>query len=109
MKVFVTATLAGFALLLTTLIPVRAGWDPNKEQKELKSADEAIAAFKKKDASLKAFFDKAHAYVVFPKIAKGGIGIGGAHGKGLVFEKGDVYDIPFFASACRAASRVPLH
>lgn len=90
MKIFATTTLAGLALVLTTLNPVSAGWDPNKEQKELKKANEAMVAFKKKDPSLKTFFDKAHAYVVFPKIAKGGIGIGGAHGKGLVFKKGQV-------------------
>ena len=30
------------------------------------------------------WFDAAYAYAVFPKVGKGGIGIGGAHGKGLV-------------------------
>ena len=34
------------------------------------------------------FFDKSYGYAVFPTIAKGGIGIGGAHGKGKVYEKG---------------------
>lgn len=89
-KLVATATLTMLAVIFTTLAPVSAGWDPKKEEKELKNANEAIAAFKKKDASLKTFFDKAHAYVVFPKIAKGGIGIGGAHGKGLVFKDDQV-------------------
>ena len=34
------------------------------------------------------FFDSAHAYVVFPTIGKGGIGIGGAHGSGRVYRQG---------------------
>src|SRR5262245_23420537 len=35
-----------------------------------------------------AFFDKCHGYAVFPSIGKGGIGVGGAHGSGRVYEKG---------------------
>jgi lipid-binding SYLF domain-containing protein len=35
------------------------------------------------------FFNNSHAYAVFPSIGKVGIGIGGAHGKGKVFEKGE--------------------
>jgi len=34
------------------------------------------------------FFDKSYGYAVFPTIGKGGIGIGGAHGSGKVYEKG---------------------
>lgn len=50
----------------------------------------AIDLFKKSDSGLKKFFDKSEGYVVFPSIAKGAVGIGGAHGKGQVFEKGKV-------------------
>ena len=35
-----------------------------------------------------AFFNSAYGYAVFPTIGKGGIGIGGAYGKGRVYEKG---------------------
>ena len=34
------------------------------------------------------FIDNAYGYAVFPSIGKGGIGIGGAHGKGEVFRGG---------------------
>ena len=34
------------------------------------------------------FIDDAYGYAVFPSIGKGGIGIGGAHGKGEVFVGG---------------------
>jgi lipid-binding SYLF domain-containing protein len=46
----------------------------------------AIALFKEADPSLKAFFDSSYGFAVFPKVGKGGIGVGGAHGKGLVFK-----------------------
>ena len=35
------------------------------------------------------FIDDAYGYAVFPSIGKGGIGIGGAHGKGEVFVGGE--------------------
>jgi lipid-binding SYLF domain-containing protein len=34
------------------------------------------------------FFEKSYGYAVFPTIGKGGMGIGGAHGKGRVYAKG---------------------
>jgi lipid-binding SYLF domain-containing protein len=34
------------------------------------------------------FFDRAHGYAVFPTVGKGALGIGGAHGKGRVYEQG---------------------
>ena len=34
------------------------------------------------------FIDTAYGYAVFPSIGKGGVGIGGAHGKGEVFRGG---------------------
>ena len=48
-----------------------------------------IAAFRKAEASGR-FFKNAHGYAVFPTIGKGGVGIGGAYGKGKVYEKGKV-------------------
>ena len=35
------------------------------------------------------FFESSYGYAVFPNIGKGGIGIGGAHGKGRVYVGGD--------------------
>jgi lipid-binding SYLF domain-containing protein len=53
-------------------------------------SQQAIAAFQSKDSTLKTFFDKAEGYAVFPNIAKGGLIVGGAHGDGLVYQKGSV-------------------
>jgi len=51
--------------------------------------DDTIAIFRKAEESGK-FFKNAYGYAVFPTIGKGGIGIGGAYGKGRVYEKGKV-------------------
>ncbi|MEO8486371.1 MAG: YSC84-related protein [Betaproteobacteria bacterium] len=48
---------------------------------------DTINLFKKAGQSAR-FFNTAYGYAVFPSIGKGGIGIGGAHGSGRVFEKG---------------------
>ncbi|MEH6625732.1 MAG: YSC84-related protein [Motiliproteus sp.] len=78
-------------LMLTT---AQAGWNPFDNEKagnqgvgdnEISST---IAKFKNKDPDLKVFFSKAHGYAVFPTVAKGGIGIGGAYGEGKLYEKG---------------------
>ena len=63
-----------------------AGWNPDKKS----DAQHAIMEFKKADPSLKRFFNSAHGYAVFPTVGKGGIGIGGAYGSGVVFAKGKV-------------------
>ena len=48
---------------------------------------DTINVFKQAGAS-GAFFNKAYGYAVFPTIGKGGVGLGGAFGKGRVYEKG---------------------
>ena len=48
---------------------------------------DTIAVFKKAGESGK-FFNTAYGYALFPTIGKGGVGIGGAYGKGRVYEKG---------------------
>ncbi len=48
---------------------------------------EAKAEFLKQDEGLKATFDKASGYVIFPSVAKGGLGIGAARGTGQLYEK----------------------
>jgi lipid-binding SYLF domain-containing protein len=47
-----------------------------------------IAKFKAKDPGLARVFASAAGYVVFPTVGKGGIGIGGARGKGWVYQRG---------------------
>ncbi len=44
----------------------------------------------KKSESVQPFFKSAYGYAVFPTVGKGGIGIGGAYGKGQVYRGGKV-------------------
>jgi lipid-binding SYLF domain-containing protein len=38
---------------------------------------------------LQAFLAKAHGYAIFPDIGKGAVGVGGAYGRGELFERGE--------------------
>jgi lipid-binding SYLF domain-containing protein len=60
------------------------GWDPAGEKQALAT----ISEFKRADPSIDRFFKEAYGYAIFPEITKGGIGIGGAQGDGVVFEQG---------------------
>jgi lipid-binding SYLF domain-containing protein len=48
---------------------------------------EVIQKFEEGDPGMQAWFREAYGYAVFPSVGKGGIGIGGSHGKGLVYEQ----------------------
>ncbi len=47
-----------------------------------------IARVNETDPTFKKFFDSAVGYAVFPNVGKGGLGVGGAYGKGELYEKG---------------------
>lgn len=51
---------------------------------------EAKKILLEKDAGLIKFFSKSYGYALFPSIGKGGMGIGGAHGRGLVYQGGNL-------------------
>jgi lipid-binding SYLF domain-containing protein len=64
------------------------GWDPNEVKDLDAKAQPALAAFLEKDSGIQSYIDKAAGYVVIPTVGKGGLGIGGARGKGLLYEGG---------------------
>ncbi len=86
MKIIVRAAFVVACLIALPLGSALAGWDPNAEEKAI----ETVADFKATDPSLKAFFEEAYAYVVFPTVTKGAIGIGGAGGDGVVFTRNGI-------------------
>ena len=61
-------------------------WNPKLEEK----AQKAISDFKLKNANIESYFKDCYGYVVFPSVGKGGIVIGGAHGRGIVYEQGEI-------------------
>ncbi len=66
--------------LLALPLAARAG--------DVKDAQETVAVFKKTDPGLSRFFERSVGWAVFPTVGKGAIGIGGAHGSGVLFERG---------------------
>ena len=59
-------------------------WDSDEVEELEPKVAAVIKEFKKKDEGIQSFFDKAVGYAVFPTVGKGGFGIGGARGKGLL-------------------------
>ncbi len=51
---------------------------------------EVLAKLIKKSPNLQSYYDQSYGYAVFPTVGKGGIGIGGAFGKGQVYIRGNV-------------------
>jgi lipid-binding SYLF domain-containing protein len=66
-------------VLLVFSLPLSASWAGDYE--------DTVKVFQNAGESGD-FFNKSHGYAVFPTIGKGGMGIGGAHGSGRVYEKG---------------------
>ena len=78
----------------TSIDSLISGWKPLSKKNSIgnKASKKTIKALNKfkKMSSLQPYFKKARGYAVFPNVGKGGFGIGGARGKGEVFEKGNV-------------------
>jgi len=82
--------IAGLALMSFALTATSWAWDPDEAEEYHAKAQEAIATFKEKDPTIQRFFDSASGYVVIPTVGKAGFGIGGARGKGVLYENGAV-------------------
>jgi len=60
----------------------------DKEKELIDDSRNAQAEFVKSDSLMQGLFANAYAYVIFPNVGKGAIGIGGAAGNGIVFQNG---------------------
>ena len=74
--------IAAIFMLITSSVTL--AFEPDTSDEMQLSVAKAILDITKADPGMQKFFDNAAGYAVFPKVGKGGIGIGGAHGKGLV-------------------------
>jgi len=85
------ALIATLSLMITLATATAfAAWDPNEVEEYDEKSQVALAAFKEADPKVQKFIDVASGYVVIPTVGKGGIGIGGARGKGVLYEGGAV-------------------
>jgi len=63
------------------------GQSDAKKEEILADAKVAKAEFIKADPKMANLFSKAYGYVIFPNVGKGAVGVGGASGNGVVYEK----------------------
>jgi lipid-binding SYLF domain-containing protein len=63
-------------------------WDPDEVTEMEPKVAEVTKELLEKDPDMQRFFDKSVGYVVFPGVGKGGFGVGGARGTGLLKEGG---------------------
>ena len=60
----------------------------DSQERIINDSKMAKASFLKTDPSMENLFKHSSGYAIFPNIGKGGVGVGGAAGKGAVYEKG---------------------
>ncbi|MHC4548681.1 MAG: lipid-binding SYLF domain-containing protein [Planctomycetota bacterium] len=87
MKVTAWLGLAGAALALAACGSTQPETDSDKDA-FARETEAAIVRLKGADAGLRRWFEDAYGYVVFPGVGKGGLIVGGAHGRGQVYEQG---------------------
>lgn len=76
-------------LLIMALMPAAVMAQKDKDRTKLiKDVNKAKAEFIQSDPLMKNLFSSAAGYVIFPNVGKGAIGVGGAAGNGILYEKG---------------------
>lgn len=85
--VIVLALLAGIPV--GGIVGCSTAPETTSERMDLKSAaDHAIAEAQRADSTLRDFMARSAGYAVFPEAGKGGFIVGGAYGKGVLYERG---------------------
>jgi lipid-binding SYLF domain-containing protein len=78
-----------FSMILAALsIPTISTAQDQSQARIINDSKVAKASFKKADPTMESLFKNSAGYVIFPNVGKGGVGIGGAAGKGTVYQKG---------------------
>ena len=63
------------------------GQSESQKNKIIADCNTAKTEFIKSDSFMKGIFESAYGYVIFPNVGKGGVGVGGAAGNGVVYER----------------------
>ena len=86
MKKKIVGKLAIVVLMAILAAPLFGQAQDSKANKLIGDSRVARSEFIKADPLMKNLFDHSYGYVIFPNIGKGGIGVGGAAGNGIVFQ-----------------------
>src|SRR5262245_11009193 len=86
LSVLCAASIAALPLAACSSTPTPKS---SEKQADVKSdAQSALSKAKTQDPTLGEVLDNSVAYAVFPKVGKGGVGVGGAYGRGVFYENG---------------------
>ena len=78
-----------FLMMLSGLfLPQILKAQDESQERIMNDSKTAKASFLKADPSMANLFKNSAGYVIFPNVGKGAVGVGGAAGRGTVYEKG---------------------
>ena len=77
-----------FSLVVAVAAMALAAAPARADDATIAEAHKTVEVFMKTDPTIARFFERSVGYVVFPGVAKGGFGVGGAHGTGILFDHG---------------------
>lgn len=86
-----TVRMPFIAALITGLLLASCQTAPKSESDRAalqQQANETISEFKNSDSTMDKFFKNSVGYAVFPSVGKGAVGVGGAYGRGILYEGG---------------------
>ncbi len=75
-------------LILTGVFLAGCATTPPPDESLIRESRATVDRFVDRDPGLESWVNHAHAYAVFPEIAKGGFWVGGGFGHGIVFQGG---------------------
>jgi lipid-binding SYLF domain-containing protein len=87
MSVFIRAVLA-LALATGSLFGCTTAPSPESGAALLQNATAAMQDMNRMDPGVEALARRGYGYALFPEVVKGGAGLGGGHGRGVVYEQG---------------------
>src|SRR6478752_5524345 len=88
MRHFILITAMQSVILSSLMIGMPAAAQSDKDKKIMVDSDSAKAEFLRTDPDMEKLFSSAYGYLILPNVGKGAVGVGGASGNGIVYEKG---------------------
>ena len=89
-KSLITALKFSFIMAALVMFNTSIAQSTSKEKKLVRDCRVAKEEFIATDGLMSSLFSNAYGYVIFPNVGKGGMGIGGAVGNGIVYEGGSI-------------------